>query len=81
MIGHWNHRILFNGEQYWVSEVYYDESGKPWAFTGPDSCPVSGWDTLDDLVKTVRHIQRATLSPVLTVKDDKIVGEVKTEWE
>ena len=71
---HWNHRILFDGTQYWVGEVYYDDRGWPHGFTGPQSCPLSGWETLDELVKTIRYVQEAITKPVVDIGDGNTIS-------
>lgn len=71
----WNYRIIFNGETYWIGEVYYDHDGRMEAFT--DGRVLDDWDRLEDLMTTVTLVAEALKRPVVRVDaDDRILGEV-----
>jgi hypothetical protein len=63
---YWNYRVLTDGENYWIGEVYYDESGEPDAHTGPLSDPLN-YDRFEDLTTTVRLMAFALEKPILRV--------------
>ncbi|QRY51706.1 hypothetical protein [Mycolicibacterium septicum] len=74
----WNYRVVVedlgeHGTAYSIREVYYDDDGKPRAWSGQDFNPVSMWEELDDLKGTVKLLQGALDKPVLTVVGEKLV--------
>lgn len=58
-MSHWNYRVVtrqgVNGDPlYGVTEVYYDDAGKPNMWVGE---PETGWyDTLGDLVESLENM-------------------------
>lgn len=80
-MGYWNYRIIFDGTDYWVGEVHYDDSGAPHGYTGP-SQGILSWDNLPDLQGTIGKITVDTaLSAVLRVNKDteEIIGDISEE--
>lgn len=76
----WNYRVLAEetntGETaYRIAEVYYDDAGKPDAWTLPDYNPTAEWDDVGDLKGTVELILGAFDKPVLFVADGNKLKE------
>jgi hypothetical protein len=70
----WNYRILFDGTDFWVGEVYY-ESDTPVGYTGPSTSTLA-WDNLKDLAGTIDYVVQAKDRPVLRVdaETEAIIG-------
>jgi len=69
---HWNYRVIKDGINYRVVEVFYDKDGKikGWA----DSTDIIlSWDNYDDLKGTAEKVLYAFDQPVLVVEGEKLV--------
>lgn len=66
--GGWNYRVLTDGEQWWVAEVYYDKDGNPTGCTDGEGI-LTEWETEDELHATILHVVEAFAKPVLDVAD------------
>ena len=77
---YWNYRILtrmVNVEdknmpykewrEFFISEVYY-KGGKPVSHSATWN-PLAGWDSLDDLKWTAKHVREALKKPILDVNN------------
>jgi hypothetical protein len=73
----WSYRILHDGRNFWVGEVYYDSAGNPESYTDA-SVDTLRWDNLNDLWGTIEQISQDTTRPVLKVDPvtEKITGEM-----
>lgn len=69
----WNYRVVKQVDTYQVSEVWYDNDGKPngWAFVHPH-----GGDMLE-LLKDVEMMQRALDKPILEIVGINLVEYVE----
>lgn len=74
----WSYRTIYDGTNYWVGEVYYDEAGTPISYTAASEDTLQ-WDDLNDLWRTVEHIATDAARPVIRVdpKTEKILGEMR----
>jgi hypothetical protein len=72
----WNYRILFDGTDYWVGEVYY-EGENPIGYTGASKSTLC-WDDLSELRGAIDLIAKDSASPVLRVdpESEAILGEM-----
>lgn len=67
----WNHRVVNcpseNGgdDLYTFKEVFYNDKGKPYAYSGSYMCG----DNIDELVELLRRLEKALGEPVLHEKD------------
>lgn len=73
----WNYRILYDGDNYWIGEVYYDEADTPYGYTDASKDTLA-WDDLSELQGTLDYVAQAKTRPVLRVdpKTEAILGEV-----
>ena len=73
----WNYRILHEGDEYWIGEVYYNEDGRPDAYTEwPEQIAEGYFDRAEDIITVVTQLARAIKEPVLRVNSAGIVGEI-----
>ena len=59
-------RIVFRNGTYCITEVHYDESGKPIKILDNECGILAYWMTVDELRKSYNQIARAFREPVLT---------------
>ena len=78
---HWNNRVLWDGEEYWVGEVYYQEDCSIYMWTSKESDPVGAWGDFIDLNNCVHYVVGALDKPVLDVRDPKNVKEIDLAGE
>lgn len=73
----WSYRTLYDGANYWVGEVYYDEAGTPVSYTTASDDTLQ-WDDLNDLWSAVEQIAADAARPVIQVDPvtEKILGEI-----
>ena len=66
-MGKWNYRIVRKGNDFAIYEVYYNDNGKPFAFTDE---PCRPWgESLDELKTDMKYFQEALSAPVLDSQD------------
>jgi hypothetical protein len=70
----WNYRILNDGNNWWISEVYYDNEGKPEGYI-ESAESLSNWSRQEDLVTTHRLMGFALDKPFLRVAADGSLTE------
>lgn len=71
---HWNHRILTDGNKWWIGEVYYDDT-KPIGCTNGNGT-LADWATEDELRTVALNAVLALTKPPLKVKNNQIVEEL-----
>ena len=71
----WNHRILTNGNHWWIGEVYYSEDGTIVSWTGGEGI-LTAWETEDEIRETAMRAAYACLKPVIRVHGDTIAEEL-----
>jgi len=63
----WNYRVIQADDgTLQIHEVYYDNAGKPWAYTAPTN-PVG--DDLADLTGDLRYMFKALEKPIITQEE------------
>lgn len=63
----WNYRVMKDGELFGIHEVYYDEDGKPEAYTnGPVA---AAGDTVEELKEDLKMQLAALEAPVVRKED------------
>lgn len=73
----WNYRVLYNGHEYWIGEVYYNEDGQPDSYTQwPDQIADGYFDRLEDIMTVITQLHCAVNQPPLRVNSAGIVGEI-----
>lgn len=76
----WNHRVIktteHDGDIYQIHEVYYNDSGVPFACTDSPVSPLS--ETVEGLTKECERFVKACKNPVLEMKDFEEGGKY---WE
>jgi hypothetical protein len=60
----WNYRIVRNGDEYGIHEVYYDAQGTPHSLSEKSVVPVAG--SPDDLRERLEMVLRAFQDDVLS---------------
>jgi hypothetical protein len=76
-VTYWNNRVLTDGKDYWVGEVYYDDDGTYWGYTGKEEDPVGAWGDFIDLSNCVHHLVGALDQPILEIDENEtIIGEI-----
>lgn len=77
MTNTWDYRILYNGIEYWIGEVYYNEDGRPESYTEwPEQMADGYFDRLEDITTTVTQLSQALSQPPLRVNSAGVVGEI-----
>jgi len=67
---HWNYRVITDGVNHWVGEVFYDEAGDVAGYTDVDSNLLAIGDRDDDVEElkgTITAVSGALDRPVLEV--------------
>ena len=72
----WNYRVIKDGSNYRVVEVFYDENGEIEGWVDSTDIILS-WDNYDDLKGTAERVLYAFDQPVLVVEGEKLVKIVK----
>lgn len=77
-MSYWNNRVLYDGKDYWVGEVYYENNGTPFAYTGSEQGDVGAWGDFIELTGCIHNMVGALDLPILRVdpKTEEFIGEV-----
>lgn len=68
----WNYRVIKDGNNYRVVEVFYDDNGEIEGWVDSTDMILS-WDNYDDLKGTAEKVLYAFDKPVLIIKGEKLV--------
>lgn len=63
-MSHWNYRVITDGNQWWIGEVYYDEGGYPVGCTDGQGL-LADWDERVELENSVIGMVNAITKPVI----------------
>lgn len=58
-------RIVFDSPSYYITEVEYDETGKPIKELGPECGILSYWASVEELKESYESVKEAFNKPIL----------------
>lgn len=74
---YWNYRILHDGTDYYIGEVYYDADDNPHSYVGgsDEYQAIVPHHHLASLLNEIDHVTRAGTRPVIHIHKGRITGE------